>query len=181
MADENNPSGQDANGGNQDPAPKPDQNPSPAPDGSGSQVSPEEQARRDEQSRKDREAASNPKGYESEERLSFLEAREMERVRKEHVSEFLTENAKDYPNVKSDDPLFKFAGSKEEVKEIATNLQNRFTTLQQEALSSVREGDDQSLTDEQIAEEEKKLEEDTSATGKSNFTNWMGTLQRRKK
>lgn len=141
-------------------------------------VDPAEQARRDQQSKKDR---ANAELDETTERLSFLEAREMERARDEFVSELLTGSDK-FPDVKPDDPLFKYATSKEDVEEIATQLQNRFKDLQQKALDSVQtEGSVSLLTDEEIAEQEKVLEKKVNETGQSQFGSFLGNLQRRKR
>jgi len=180
MADENNPSGQEAIEDNKGGEPQ-GEPASQAPDGSRSQLSPDEQARRDAQSQRDREAAQNNKGDSDEDRISFLEAREMERVRQETVSSFLTDNSKDYPDVKTDDPLFKYAGSKDEIKEIATELQNRFMDMQQAALQSVQTESVETLTDEQIAEKEVELEKQSRESGRSTFGNYIDNLGRRRK
>lgn len=178
MADENNSSDKAATeevnkeGDNQEPA-------SPAPDGSKKpEITPEEQARREQQSAKDRAAGGKD---EFSERIDFLEAREMERVRGEYVSDLLTSETETYPNVQANDPLFKFATSKEDVKEIATQLQNRFTEQQQAALQSVQTQSDQSLTDEEIAEREKELEKETTEHGRSTFGQYFNNLTNRRK
>jgi hypothetical protein len=135
-----------------------------------------EQARRDQQSKKD-QANSHNEGL--QEQIDFLSAKEAERSRDSYVSQLLTDTEK-YPNVKADDPMFKFAASKEEVEEIATELQNKFTGLQQDALRSVQLESDNTLTDAQIAEQEVELEKTTKEQGKSTFTSYLSNLQRRK-
>lgn len=151
-----------------------------APDGSGApEVSAAELARRQQQSEQDRGKKTETDDVGS--RLNFLEARELERVRDQHVTDFLSSNAKDYPNVKADDALFKYASSEDEVKEIATEIQNRFMTMQQEALSSVQSEPETWLTEEEYAAREKELEETASKTGKSQFGGFMDALQRRKR
>ena len=175
MADENKPSGQEEE------APNNGTPPASTPDGSRKpEVTPEEQQRRQEQSERDRQRQQEENG--DEDRISFLESREMERARDQHVKDFLSENSDKYPNVKADDPLFKYATSKEDVSDIAAQLQNRFKDMQQEALSSVQTDDSRRLlTDEEIEAEEKRLEEETAKTGKSNFGNFIDTISRRKK
>lgn len=176
MAEENNapnPSGEDSNADANGQPPVKDEGASSKPT-----VDPAEQARRDQQSKKDK---ANSELDDTTERLSFLEAREMERARDEFVSELLTGSDK-FPDVKSDDPMFKYATSKEDVEEIATNLQNKFKDLQQQALDSVQtEGSVKLLTDEEIAEQEKVLEKKVNETGHSQFGNFIGNLQRRKR
>ena len=140
-------------------------------------VDPAEQARRDQQSKKD-QAISEKNDLES--RVDFLDAKEAERARDTYVSDLLKDTNK-YPNVKPSDPMFKYATSKEEVDEIATELQNKFTDLQQDALRSVRTESDQSLTDEQIAEQEIELEKQSKEESKSTFGSFMNNLQRRKR
>lgn len=140
-------------------------------------VDPAEQARRDQQSKKD-QAIADKSGL--EEQVEYLSAREAERARDTFVSDLLTKEAEKYPNVKADNPLFKYAASKEEVSEIAAQIQNQFTDLQQDALRSVQT-EVETLTDEQIAEREKELEAETNNTGRSNFGGFLSTIQRRKK
>jgi len=151
------------------------------PDGSSKPtLSAEEEARRQEQSERDKSQASGKDTQ--DERLSYLEEREMERARDQHVSEFLTSNAEKFPNVKADDPLFKFAASKGDVEQIATELQNRFATMQQDALQSVQvESDFKPLTDEEIAKAEQEFEKTQEKTGKSQFGNFIDTVSRRKR
>lgn len=176
MAEENNapnPSGEDSNANASGQPPVKDEGASSQPT-----VDPAEQARRDQQSKKDK---ANSELDDSNERLGFLEAREMERARDEYVSTLLTDKDK-FPDVKADDPLFKYAGSKEEVEEIATQLQNRFKDLQQQALESVQtEGSTKLLTDEEIDEANKQLEENVHKTGQSQFGNFLSNIQRRKR
>lgn len=175
MADENKPSGQEDNAGSNGKTP-----PTPSPDGSRSNgISPEEQARRAEQSEKDKQAGKEDESLRED--VDYLRAREAERARDGYVSELLTKEAEKFPNVKVDDPMFKYATSKEEVEEIATNLQNRFTDLQQDALRSVQIESEESLTDEEIAEKEKELEKETQESGRSTFGNFLDNLGRRKK
>lgn len=153
--------------------------PSATPDESNKpEISAAEQARRQQQSEADKGKKVESDDFVS--RVEFLEQREMERVRDQHVSGFLRDNASDYPNVKADDPLFKYANSEDDVKDIAAEIQNRYKTMQQEALSSVQTEPDW-LTEEEIAEEEKKLEEDTTKHGRSNFMGFLNTQQRRKR
>lgn len=175
MAEENNapnPSGEDSNANASGQPPAKDEGASSQPT-----VDPAEQARRDQQSKKDK---ANSELDDTTERLSFLEAREMERARDEYVSELLTSSDK-FPDVKADDPLFRYAGSKEEVEEIATQLQNRFKDMQQRALESVQtEGADKLLTDEEIEQANKELEKKTRETGQSTFSSFLSNIQRRK-
>lgn len=178
MADENSASGQAANEDNKGDDSQ-DQSASQAPDATKKpDISPQEQARREAQSQKDKEKSSESDNF--SERMDFLEAREMERVRSEFIGELLSDT-ETYPNVSKDDPMFKYATSKEEVKEIATQLQNRFKEHQQEALRSVQSESEQSLTDEEIAQREKDLEKETRETGRPTFGQFMNNLSRRKK
>lgn len=174
MAEEDNPSGQaptgEENKGAEKPAPK-------GPDGSEkSNISPAEQARRDAQSEKDKGSQDDLR-----ETVDFLSSREAERARDSYVSDLLTKEAEKFPDVKSDDPMFKYATSKEDVEEIATTLQNRYKDMQQDALRSVQAEPDQGLTDEEIATKETELEKETQEQGRSTFGNFLGNLQRRKK
>jgi hypothetical protein len=141
------------------------------------QLSPQEQARREEQSIKDKENAGGKEDL--LETVDFLKARELERQRDDHVRQVLSDTDK-YPNVKADDPLFKFAGSPEEVETIATTLQDRYKDMQQQALLSVREEPDVALTDEQIAERDQEREKTMRETGKSSFGSWLSDRQSRK-
>lgn len=153
----------------------------PVDNGSGSNppVDPAEKARRDQQSKKDKANAENDSLRDD---VDYLRMREAERARDEHVQTFLQDNAEDYPDVKSDDPMFKYAQGEEDVKAIASELQNRFKTMQQDALASVQSGSSQELlTDEQIAEREEKLEEETHKTGESRFNRFLDNLDRRKR
>lgn len=134
-----------------------------------------EQARRDQQSQKDR--AISDKDKQSED-MNYLLAKEAERDRDSYVANVLSDKEK-YPNVEANDPMFKYANSKEEVDEIAKELQNRFTDMQQNALKTVR-SEPQQLTDEQIVEEQNRLEEDTIKNGRSNFGGFLNTVTRRK-
>jgi hypothetical protein len=140
-------------------------------------VNPAEQARREQQSKKDQAISQKS---ELEEQVDFLSAKEAERARDSYVSELVADTVK-YPNVRSDDPLFKYATSKEEVEEIATQLQNRFMDLQQDALRSVQTESDQTLTDEQIAEQEAEFEKTTKENNTSTFGQFYSNLTRRKR
>lgn len=176
MADENKPSGQEENQANNNGSTPPEN----TPDGSRSKdISPEEQARRAEQSQRDKEAKGEDESLRED--VDYLRAREAERARDSYVSELLTKESEKFPNVKSDDPMFKYATSKEEVEEIATTLQNKFTEMQQDALRSVQTESEESLTDEQIAEKEKELEKEAHESGRSTFGNFIDNLGRRKK
>lgn len=178
MADENNPSPKPAE--DSTPAPKADEG-QPAPkadDGSSAKPDPVEQARREQQSKKDKAVSEKS---DLEETVEFLSSREAERERDAHVNTFLTENAEKYPNVKPDDPMFKYATSKEDVADIATQLQNKFMDMQQDALRSVQTESEQSLTDEEIAKKEEELEAETEKEGRSTFGNFIDNLGRRKK
>lgn len=175
MADENKPSGQEDKSGSNGTTP-----PAPSPDGSRKpEISPDEQARRAEQSQRDKETKNEDDSLRED--VDYLRAREAERARDSFVSDLLTKEAEKFPNVKADDPLFKYATSKEEVEEIAKDLQNRFTDLQQDALRSVQTESEQSLTDEEIAEKEKELEKESNESGRSTFGSFMDNLGRRKK
>ena len=144
-------------------------------DVSSTTVDPAEQARRDQQSQKDKAKAE---ASDKDEKLDFLLARESERLRNETVDTFLTENKDKYPNVTKED--LRFANSKDEIKELADHVQNRFKTLQQDALKSVQVQPDKGLSAEEFAEREKQLEEDQSKTGKSQFGNFMDAVRRKK-
>ena len=140
-------------------------------------LSPEEVKRREEQSNKDKSSSKT----DDEDRLSFLEARENERMKDEFVNSLLSKEAEKYPDVKADDPLFKYASSEEEVEQIAKDIQNRVIDIRQKALVDVQIEPDEGLTDEQIAEAEEKMEKETIETGRSNFGNFLGNIQRRKR
>jgi hypothetical protein len=140
-------------------------------------VDPAEQARRDQQSKKDKKASELD---ETSERLNFLEAREMERVRDQSVSDFLSRHSDKYPDVAKTDPLFKHAENEDAVKEIADEIQNRYKDAEQKALERVQVESDQGLTDEEIAEQEKELEKEVNETGTSRFGNYITNLGRRK-
>jgi len=170
----NNPGAKESKG-SEKPEGKPAEKPE---DESKTNVDPSEQARRDQQSKKDKALAEKD---DSNERLSFLEARENERMRDSFVNDLLTSEADKYPDVKANDPLFKYATSEEEVVEIAKEIQNKVKTAEQEALSKVQAEPDQGLTDEEIAEKEKVMEEETQKTGKSNFIPFLSNVQRRKR
>lgn len=135
-----------------------------------------ELARREQQSKKDRALADKD---ETTERLDFLESREMERVRDAYISDFLKDNAEKYPHIKPDD--LRYAGSKEEIEELATHLENRYKDMEQSALANVQGGSNSFLTDEQIEEQEKTLEKHTAETGQSTFSSFIGNLQKRKR
>lgn len=141
-------------------------------------VDPAEQARRDQQSKKDK---ANSENDELRETVDFLSQREAERARDQHVSEFLTSNSDKYPDVKPDDPMFKYATSKEDVEEIATTLQNKYKDMQQNALKSVQFESDNGLTDEEIAANLANLEKETKETGKSTFGSYLDNITRRRK
>lgn len=136
-----------------------------------------ELARREQQSKKDKVTSQKD---ELAEQVEFLSAKEAERARDSYVSELVSDKSK-YPNVEANDPLFKYATSKEEVEEIAKDIQNRYTTLQQKALSDVQSEPDQTLTDEQVEEEEKKLEEDAVKRDTSRFSDFLNIQARRKR
>lgn len=140
-------------------------------------VDPAEQARREQQSKKDR---ANSEKDDLRETVEFLTSREAERERDNYIVEFLGSSS-DYPDVKSDDPMFKYATSKDDVEEIAKTLQNKYKDMQQKALASVLVEGEQSLTDEQIAEKEAELEKQTQEHGKSTFGSWLDVRSRRKK
>lgn len=174
MADENNPSGQEENGASNGNPPA-----SKAPDGSSKpEISSEEQARRAEQSEKDKQAGKEDDSLRQD--VDYLRAKEAERARDSFVTDLLSDKDK-YPNVDPNDKLFKYAASKEEVEEIATELQNKFTDLQQNALRSVQTESEQSLTDEEIAQKEVELAKEAEESGRSTFGNFMDNLGRRKK
>lgn len=141
-------------------------------------IDPAEQARRDQQSKKDK---ANADKSDAEERLSALEARESERLRDQHVQDFLSENSDKFPDVKADNPMFKYALSEEDVKSIATDLQDQYKDMQQRALSDVQLESEKLLSDEEIAEKEKELEEEVTKTGRSGFSSFLETAVRRKK
>lgn len=177
MAEDNNPvnkGAEDSNGGEPagQPAIKPDTGSSkPA-------VDPAEQARREQQSKKDQAIVEKDSLADE---VAFLSAKEAERARDSYVSELLTNGAEKYPNVKADNPLFKYAASKEEVEEIAVQIQNQFKDLQQEALSSVQTEGVQTLTDKEIAEQEVELEKTANNEGRSTFGSYLTNLSRRKR
>lgn len=136
-----------------------------------------ENARRDQQSKKDK---ANSEKDNLTEQIEFLSAKEAERARDAYVSELVT-NKEKYPNVDASDSLFKYATSKEEVEEIAKEIQNRYTTMKQKALSDVQENQPEYLTDEQVSTEESKLEEEASKSGTSKFGNFLNLQARRKR
>lgn len=178
MSDENNsgtPPAEDSNGKPPEgqPAPKGESESSQPP------VDTAEQARRDQQSKKDKAVSEKD---DLRETVDFLSSREAERARDSYVSELLTSEAEKYPNVKADDPLFKYATSKEDVEDIAKQLQNKFLDQQQDALRSVQTEDpDKGLTEEERQAEYDKLEETTKKEGRSTFGNFLKTAQRKKK
>jgi len=141
-------------------------------------VDPAEQARRDQQSKKDKAISETD---ELRETVDFLSNREAERARDEHVKTFIASNGDKYPDVSPDDPMFKYATSKEDVEEIATTLQNKYKDMQQNALRSVQIESDQSLTDEEIATNLEQLQTVTKDTGKSTFGDYINTITRRKR
>lgn len=178
MAEENN----SANKGAEDSKGKPPEGQpaeEPKVESSNQAVDPAEQARRDQQSKKDR---ANSENDDLRETVDFLSSREAERARDSYVSDLLTKDAEKFPNVKADDPMFKYATSKEDVEDIATKLQNKYTDMQQDALRSVQAGEDEKpLTDEEIAEREKELEKEADESGRSTFGGFLDTITRRKK
>lgn len=139
-------------------------------------IDPSEQSRRDMQSKKDKSQHQND---DMAERLSSLEMRESERVRDQYVNELISGNKDKYPNVDPNNPMFKYATSKDEVEDIAKQLQNQFTDMQQKALESVQ-SEPEYLTDEQIAQKNTELEKEVKETGKSRFSQYMSNLSRRK-
>lgn len=135
-----------------------------------------EQARREQQSKKDK---ANSQLDETNERLASLEEAEAVRARDAYVSEVVSDKEK-FPNVEANDPMFQYAYSKEDVEKIAKQLQDKYSTLQQKALSDVQ-SEPEYLTDEQVEEEEKKLEEEAGKTGSSKFGNFLNLQARRKR
>lgn len=140
------------------------------------QIDPAEQARRDQQSKKDKAV---DEADELRDQVDFLTSREAERARDAYINDFLTTNAEKYPNVTSED--LKFADSKEGIEELANHLENKFKDLQQKALSSVQEEAITPLTDEEIAERNKELEKQVAETGQSKFSGFIENIQRRKR
>jgi len=171
MADENNPSTQPP--AEDSPEQKSDGQPAPKGD-DGSSTPPidtTEQARRDQQSKKDKANSSiDPK----DDTMDFLLGREMEREREKYVSDFLTENKDKYPNLDAKD--LRFANTPDDVKELADHLQNKYKTMQQEALSSVQ-ATDVELTPAQLKEAEKALEKESQTTNRSTFGAWLSKKQ----
>lgn len=170
MADENNDA---VNGHGEDSQGQPPVNNQASSDNKPNEA---EQARRDQQSKKDRAISEKE---ELAQQVEFLTAKEAERARDAFVTELVSDKTK-YPNVEPTDPLFKYATSKEEVEQIAKEIQNRYTTLQQNALADVQT-EPESLTDEQLVEEEKKLEEEAQKTGTSKFGSFLSLQGRRKR
>lgn len=135
-----------------------------------------EQARRDQQSKKDK-ANSELDEFRSE--LSTLKEAHAIQERDKYVATVVSDKEK-FPNVEADDPMFKYAYSKEEVEEIAKTLQDKYSTMQQKALSDVQ-SEPEYLTDEQIAENEQKLEKEVQESGTSKFGSWFDNISRRKR
>jgi hypothetical protein len=136
-----------------------------------------ELARREQQSKKDKVTSEKD---DLTEQISYLSAKEAERERDAYVSSLLSDKDK-YPNVDANDKLFKYATSKEEVEEIAVEIQNKYTTLQQKALADVQERQPETLSNEQVEEQETKLEEETQKSGTSMFGNFLNLQARRKR
>lgn len=140
------------------------------------QVDKAEQARREQQSKKDKALTQND---ELTSRLASLEEAEAVRARDSYVAQVVADKEK-YPNVDADDPMFQYAYSKEDVESIAKNLQDKYATLQQKALSDVQ-SEPEYLTDEQVEEEEKRLEEEADKSGSSKFGNFLNLQARRRR
>lgn len=136
-------------------------------------VDPAEQARRDQQSKKDKALSEND---ELTDRLSWLESREAEREKDTFVGSFLAENKDKYPNVTAED--LKFANTPEDVEAIAKHMQRRFQDQQQDALKSVRLAEDSPLSAEQFAKEAAELEKKTNSESRSTFGEWFSRKEK---
>lgn len=165
--DANNPPAEDSNGK------PPEGQPAPKGDASSSNtnIDPAEQARRDQQSKKDQ---ANSALTDKDEQIDFLLSRELERERDSVISNFLSENKEKYPNVTADD--LKYARSEDEVEELAKHLENKYKSMQQKALSDVQ-GTETVLTPEQLKEAEEALAKETKETGRSTFGSWLSKKQ----
>ena len=102
---------------------------------------------------------------ELEERLARVEASDMERDKKETISDFLKENKEKYPDVELDDLLR--AEDPQELEALAEKAQKKYTAIEQRALSKLNVADEEKVpTLEEIKAKEKAILDNPEITDK---------------
>lgn len=102
---------------------------------------------------------------ELEERLARVEASDMERDKKETISDFLKENKEKYPDVELDDLVR--AEDPQELEALAEKAQKKYTAIEQRALSKLNVADEEKVpTLEEIKAKEKAILDNPEITDK---------------
>lgn len=102
---------------------------------------------------------------ELEERLARVEASDMERDKKETISDFLKENKEKYPDVELDD--LARAEDPQELEALAEKAQKKYSAIEQRALSKLNVADEEKVpTLEEIKAKEKAILDNPEITDK---------------
>lgn len=113
----------------------------------------------------------------TEEQLSELQEHVFGKEVREHLTTFLDEKKKDYPDLTVDDLANAESLSDEHLTAEAKRMQGRFDSVRNEALKRVQEVPDETMSEEERTEALTNLEKEPDSPGQSRFSKFLN-LQR---